>query len=692
MLAATGVARSDVAAVGLDTPGPASADGVISSRGATNFSAPEWWGYDVRKAAEDLFGVPVVYNNDGNAAALYAHRQHFGPAAMERSSVAAIVGTGFGGGVIESGQVVRGASGMAGELGHVPIPMEGLLEHDQFVPLCNCGGAGDVESVASLSGITNNLLPYWLARHADHPLHAVESIGAAARQVRAMAEHGDEMALQIFAQQAQAIGRLVHAGQQLHRPARVFRGWRCRGDGAPLPSVVHGAGPEAAQLRDEQRRVSTFAVVPDLDMAGARGSALAAFQALRFLRPPFGEAPRRRAASSGGESCNVLASGAIVLPRSRSGTDTLRPMAAPSRRVRTVWSDLNGLTHGRYIPSSRIDHPTHHAITTLVMGIDGEILPVAGYASDVGFPDLTATPLIDSRHPGWEPDTDVAICRLTDAERCTAGHLPSCRAGAGDRRVAGDRVRAASRLRARAVRAERDDSSACGWSPAAAPGHRVYGVGLGGDPTGMALAYFDVAERMGLRLEGRPLRVLTGADRGQHAVRSGARVGRPGRARQGDDPRDRRRAGFLATYLGRPHATSVGSGLHINMSLSPVNGGPNALEDTAAEHGLSTVARQAIGGLIHHHEAVAGLSAPLANSYKRLMPGLIAGYWANWGLDNRFATYRVPAERGSVDADREPHAVRHGEPVPGVGSDAQRRLARRRRRARLQRSADRRCR
>ena len=62
--------------------------------------------------------------------------------------------------------------------------------------------------------------------------------------------------------------------------------------------------------------------------------------------------------------------------------------------------------------------------------------------------------------------------------------------------------------------------------------------------------------------------------------------------------------------------------------------------------GLSTLARQCIGGLIAHHEAVAGLSAPLINSYKRLMPGLIAGYWANWGLDNRFSTYRVPAERG----------------------------------------------
>ena len=47
---------------------------------------------------------------------------------MERSSVSAIVGTGLGGGVIEAGRVVKGAAGMAGELGHVQIPMHGLLE------------------------------------------------------------------------------------------------------------------------------------------------------------------------------------------------------------------------------------------------------------------------------------------------------------------------------------------------------------------------------------------------------------------------------------------------------------------------------------------------------------------------------------------------------------------------------------
>ena len=111
VLALTGVPRDLVRAVGLDTPGPASADGVISSKGSTNFSEPAWRGFDVRGALERRLGLPVVYNNDGNAAALYAHHAHFGADAAQRSSVSAIVGTGLGGGVVESGRVIRGAAG-----------------------------------------------------------------------------------------------------------------------------------------------------------------------------------------------------------------------------------------------------------------------------------------------------------------------------------------------------------------------------------------------------------------------------------------------------------------------------------------------------------------------------------------------------------------------------------------------------
>lgn len=118
VLERTGVAPESVRAVGLDTPGPVTADGVISSRGATNFANDEWRGYDVRRALELRLGIPVVFNNDANAAALYAHHEHFGPdLSWQRSSVSVIVGTGLGGGVIESGQVIRRGAAWPASLG-----------------------------------------------------------------------------------------------------------------------------------------------------------------------------------------------------------------------------------------------------------------------------------------------------------------------------------------------------------------------------------------------------------------------------------------------------------------------------------------------------------------------------------------------------------------------------------------------
>ncbi len=281
ILELTSTPRTLVRAVGLDTPGPASADGVISSKGATNFSQPAWYGFDIRGALERRIGLPVVYNNDANAAALYAHHVHFGPAAAERSSVSAIVGTGLGGGVVETGHVVRGAAGMAGELGHVQIPLHGLLEDDQPPPVCNCGFVGDAESIASLTGITRNLLPYWLERFPDHELAAAESIGKAARMLRGYGEKGDPLARAVFTQQAQAIGRLFTIAANFTDPHAYFVG------GGVVEAAPHfrqwflTTVREHTALREEQARAATFALVPHLDMAGARGAAVAALDTVR---------------------------------------------------------------------------------------------------------------------------------------------------------------------------------------------------------------------------------------------------------------------------------------------------------------------------------------------------------------------------------------------------------------------------
>ena len=279
-LAVTGIPVAAVLAVGLDTPGPASADGVIAARGATNFSGTEWHRFDLRRAVEEHLHLPVIYNNDGNAAALYAHQQRFGPDAFRRSSIAAIVGTGLGGGVIEAGRVVRGACGMAGELGHVYIPMDGLLVDDQPVPRCNCGFVGDLESVASLSAIAKNLLPFWLTRYPDHPLARLE-VGGAALLVREFAERGDEMALRIFEQQAMAIGRMFTIAANFTDPDAYLVGGGITDTTAEFRDWLLDRIRTATRLREEQADVAIFAVVPDLDMAGARGSALAALHAVR---------------------------------------------------------------------------------------------------------------------------------------------------------------------------------------------------------------------------------------------------------------------------------------------------------------------------------------------------------------------------------------------------------------------------
>ena len=76
---------------------------------------------------------------------------------------------------------------------------------------------------ASLTGIQNNLLPYWLTRCRGHELGGLP-IGKAAKLVRKYAEDGDEMALAIFRQQAIALGRPFTIAANFLDPDAYFLG------------------------------------------------------------------------------------------------------------------------------------------------------------------------------------------------------------------------------------------------------------------------------------------------------------------------------------------------------------------------------------------------------------------------------------------------------------------------------------
>lgn len=312
-----------------------------------------------------------------------------------------------------------------------------------------------------------------------------------------------------------------------------------------------------------------------------------------------------------------------------------------------MWSDLNGLSHGRYIPERRMGEHGHHAVTTLTMSTSREILDVEGYSADVGFPDLSTVPLAETRRPGWEIDTDVAIAELEfHHQPLELSPRNALRAAVDAWRELGYEPQLGFEMEFYVMQA--DEAAPGGFGPLRIPSHRVYGVGTGGDSTGLTFDFFDAAEHSGLDLEG----IMAEFSPGQMEInmKYGPALDAADRAFICKDlTRELAAAkGHHVTYMGRPIAEYVGSGMHVNFSLNPIGGEANAFADPSAEHGISTLARQCLGGLIAHHEALALMSAPTINSYKRLIPGIIAGYWANWGLDNRMSTYRIPGERGAA--------------------------------------------
>lgn len=275
-----GVRIADIAVVGLDSPGPASAMGILSAKGSTNFVHANWASFDLCANLKQVLGRPVIYLNDGNAGALWGHFVLFG-ADSPATSVSAIIGTGLGGGVILGGNMIKGRRGFGGELGHVLLPYQSIRDTEGMTPRCNCGRVGDLESVCSLTAIENTLLPFFLKRYPDHELGKMGNLHQAAKLVRGLAEEGDPLSRDIFRVQAHALGLffdemintfdpdalIVGGGALETRPA--FQEWFLEQVRAGMP-----------QQREEQADIPLH-VMPNGDTAGARGAAI---EALRYAR------------------------------------------------------------------------------------------------------------------------------------------------------------------------------------------------------------------------------------------------------------------------------------------------------------------------------------------------------------------------------------------------------------------------
>lgn len=274
-----GVSISDIIAVGLDTPGPASASGQFSSEGPTNFSTSEWANFDIREGLAHILGRPVSYLNDANAAALWGHYSLFGTKGRE-TSISSVIGTGNGGGIILEGNVVKGKNGFGAELGHVLIPYQSIEGTEGMVPKCNCGRIGDLESLCSLTAIESNLLPYFLPKYPGHELGAMD-LHSAAKLVRGLAVKGDALCRDVFRTQAHALGLFFDEMINTFDPDALIVGGGALETGVEFQDWFLSEIRKAMPRQREEQAGIPIHIMPNGDTAGARGAAIEALKVAR---------------------------------------------------------------------------------------------------------------------------------------------------------------------------------------------------------------------------------------------------------------------------------------------------------------------------------------------------------------------------------------------------------------------------
>jgi glucokinase len=251
-----------VAAVGVGAPGVIQGEQGIVVK-SPNF--PDWNNLPLKKLLQERLAVPVVIENDANAAAL--GEQWRGAGQGIRSMILLTLGTGVGGGIILNNRIWQGADGMAGEIGHMTLYPEGRP--------CSCGNRGCLEMYASARGIVQS---YHEALERESGSRAIGQ-QLTSEDVYEAARKGNRIALDVMRNMGKMLGIGIASLINIFNPERI---------------VISGGVKEAWTLfinpLQEEVLVRAFEVparrteiVPSLlgDDAGIVGAAAVAWQAVQ---------------------------------------------------------------------------------------------------------------------------------------------------------------------------------------------------------------------------------------------------------------------------------------------------------------------------------------------------------------------------------------------------------------------------
>lgn len=219
----------------------------------------------LRDLLQERTGLTVFMDNDANVAALAEQRLGAG-AGVTEDLIMVTLGTGFGGGIIAGGRIVRGAIGAGAELGHMSIDYDG--------PECvapNCPGIGCIETFVSGSALARDARAYATA-NPDSPLGRAVAGGEPARgeTVLRLANEGDASCIALLERMGERLGVALANFVNIFNPGMIALG----GGLTPALDIVLPAARQIMQARSLPPG-NTYAQIvparfgPDAGMVGA---------------------------------------------------------------------------------------------------------------------------------------------------------------------------------------------------------------------------------------------------------------------------------------------------------------------------------------------------------------------------------------------------------------------------------------
>src|SRR2546423_7514106 len=246
-----------VAGVGIGLPGlvnPQTGRVVISSDFPTVVRG------DLRAELSETIALPVTLDNDANAGAMGEYTA--GAGRGSRNMFYVTIGTGIGGAIIIDGKLWRGASGFAGEFGHITIDPEGVE--------CTCGNVGCLETVASAPNIVRRTRERLLRDSTSSLSRLGLNKDFTDADIAHAARDGDDFAALMIERTGRYIGTAIAAVINLLNPERIVLGGGVMDAGELiLDPVIREAGRRSFQPNFESTQIVVATLGPDAAPIGA---------------------------------------------------------------------------------------------------------------------------------------------------------------------------------------------------------------------------------------------------------------------------------------------------------------------------------------------------------------------------------------------------------------------------------------